>query len=95
MGHQDERNATMYEWLEAASRRLSEGVDDDPGLYRFTDEQINDLLNLAGVAAHEGGHKTNAPLLCYLIGLARGRHSELELEELIRFAAPQPAAAQA
>ena len=37
-------------------------MDDDPALYRFTDGEIDQILNLAGVAAHEGGHKTNAPL---------------------------------
>jgi hypothetical protein len=79
----------VYEWLEAASLRLSEGVDDDPGLYRFTDKQINDLLDFAGVAARTSGHKTNAPLLCYLVGLARGRHPDLGLEELMDIAVPQ------
>lgn len=78
-----------YEWLEAASQRLSAGVDDDLELYTFTDDQIDRLLDLAGVAAHEGGHKTNAPLLSYLVGLAHGRHPEFELDELIEIAAPQ------
>jgi hypothetical protein len=76
----------MYEWLDAASLRLSEGVNDDPALYRFQDGEIDALLDLAGVAAHEGGHKTNAPLLCYLVGLAQARHPDLELADVIRAA---------
>jgi hypothetical protein len=28
------------------------------------------LLELARIAAHESGERTNAPLLCYLIGRA-------------------------
>lgn len=74
---------TTYEWLEVAARNLSDGVDDDPALYWFEDGEIDRILDLAGVAAHEGGHKSNAPLLSYLIGLAHGRHPDLELAEVI------------
>jgi len=76
-----------YEWLEAASRRLSEGVQDDPERYRFDEGEIDLILDLAGVAAHEGGHKTNAPLLSYLVGLAHGRHPDATLAELTAVAA--------
>ena len=75
-----------YEWLEAASGRLSSGVGDDPQLYGFEGDQVDKLLDLARIAAHDGGHKTNAPLLCYLVGLAHGRHPERGLEELIALA---------
>lgn len=36
------------------------------------------LLDLARIAAHESGERTNAPLLCYLLGRADGG-AELEL----------------
>ncbi len=40
-----------------------------------------ELLDLARIAAHESGARTNAPLLCYLVGRAeRG----VPLEELAR-----------
>jgi hypothetical protein len=35
------------------------------------------LLDLARVAAHDSGERTNAPLLCYLLGVAVGRGAEL------------------
>ena len=35
---------------------------------------MDELLELARVAAHASGERTNAPLLCYLVGLAHGRH---------------------
>lgn len=79
----------MYEWLEAASLRLSAGVKDDPALYRFGAGEIDEILDLAGAAAHEGGHKTNAPLLSYLVGVAHGRHPELELGDVIALAIPE------
>jgi hypothetical protein len=34
---------------------------------------MDELLELARIAAHESGERINAPLLCYLVGLARGR----------------------
>ncbi len=76
----------MYEWLQATLARLSEGIDDDPALYCLEDLEIDRLLDLAGIAAHEGGHKTNAPILSYYIGLAHGRHPELELADVIGIA---------
>jgi hypothetical protein len=77
----------MYEWLEAATERLSEGVGDDADRYRFREGEIDLILDLAGVAAHEGGHKTNAPLLSYLVGLAHGRHPDATLAQLTAIAA--------
>ena len=73
----------MYDWLEAAAERLAAGVGDDPAGYRFDEDEIDRILDLAGVAAHEGGHKTNAPLLCYLVGVAQARHPELDLRQVI------------
>jgi Domain of unknown function (DUF6457) len=35
------------------------------------------LLELARIAAHESGARTNAPLLCYLLGRA-GAHASLD-----------------
>jgi hypothetical protein len=73
----------MYDWLETAAKRLAAGVGDDPTDYRLEESEIDRILDLAGVAAHEGGHKTNAPLLCYLVGLAQARHPELDLRQVV------------
>jgi len=64
----------MHEWLVAASRRLAEVVGDGAGDYVLTQAEIDDLLELARVAAHESDERINAPLLSYLVGLAHGRH---------------------
>ena len=73
----------MYDWLQAASVRLAEGIGDSAADYRLEEREIERILDLAGVAAHEGGHKTNAPLLCYLVGLAQARHPELDLRQVV------------
>jgi hypothetical protein len=36
------------------------------------------ILDLARIAAHESGERTNAPLLCYLVGLAAAGGASLE-----------------
>lgn len=64
----------MHEWLEQARARLADAVGALPADYDLTQEEIEALLELARFAAHESGERTNAPLVCYLAGLARGRH---------------------
>ena len=62
----------MDGWLEGARGKLAEAVGEAPSGYDLTRAQMDELLELARVAAHESGERTNAPLLCYLVGLARG-----------------------
>jgi Domain of unknown function (DUF6457) len=38
----------------------------------LSDEDAAVLLDLARIAARESGERTNAPLLCYLVGRAQG-----------------------
>ena len=73
----------MNEWLARARDAVAdasgverEGLELDGGTQAM-------LLELARIAAHEGGERTNAPLLCYLVGLAQGR-SGRPLDELAR-----------
>jgi hypothetical protein len=68
----------VNEWIAARARAL--GVDD------LTSDEIALLLDLAGHAAHESGARTNAPLLCYLLGRAQASEgrSLAELAEIVR-----------
>jgi hypothetical protein len=72
----------MDRWLEDARAKLAEAVGDDASGYDLTRADMDELLELARVAAHESGERTNAPLLCYLVGLAHGRHGG-NLDDLI------------
>jgi hypothetical protein len=72
----------MDRWLEEARAKLAAAVGEDPSAYDLTRADMDELLELARVAAHESGERTNAPLLCYLVGLAHGRHGG-SLDELI------------
>jgi hypothetical protein len=66
----------VNEWIAARARAL--GADD------LTPEEIALLLDLAGHAAHESGARTNAPLLCYLLGRSQGGRSLDDLAEIVR-----------
>ena len=63
----------MHEWLERARANLAGAVESSPADYELTQANVDELLELARIAAHESGERTNAPLVCYLVGLARGR----------------------
>jgi hypothetical protein len=47
------------------------------------------LLDLAGFAARESGARTNAPLLCFVLGRAVAQGADLEtLDRAVREGAP-------
>jgi hypothetical protein len=72
----------MHEWLNDAREKLADATGDDPTVYALEQRDSDALLELARVAAHESGERTNAPLICYLVGLARGRRGR-ELDDLV------------
>lgn len=67
----------MNAWLEQAAATLGEDM-------RVSDDERLALLALARVAAHASGDRRNAPLVTYLVGLARGRGDARSVEELVR-----------
>jgi hypothetical protein len=76
----------MHPWLRDARDKLAAQAGADPDSLELTDAEADTLLDLARIAAHESGERTNAPLLCYLVGLAHGRHGG-SLDELADAAA--------
>lgn len=64
----------MHAWLLSAIDRLAAETGADPAELALTEADVDELLELARIAAHESGERTNAPLVSYLVGLARGRH---------------------
>jgi hypothetical protein len=61
------------DWLRNARDRLATGGGEDPASLELSQAEVDELLELARIAAHESGERTNAPLLCYLVGLVHGR----------------------
>ena len=73
----------MREWLSLAGDRLAASLGDKPSVYELTDEDVERLLDLARIAARDSGDRTNAPLICYLLGLAHARHQKRTMNDLV------------
>jgi uncharacterized protein DUF6457 len=74
----------MDAWLSQARDAVAAASGVEPGELRLDDDDVATLLDLARIAAHESGERTNAPLLCYLIGRAQGTAGLDELAEAVR-----------
>jgi hypothetical protein len=61
------------EWLRSARDAIAKESGLPASELELTAAEERMLLDLARVAAHASGERTNAPLLCYLVGLAAGR----------------------
>ena len=59
----------MDEWLAPRADKLGASVDD---------AQAEAILTLARIAAHDSGQRTNAPLICFLVGVAVGRGTSFD-----------------
>jgi hypothetical protein len=74
----------MDAWLTRARDALAGAAEVSPEQLELDDGDAAALLDLARIAAHESGERTNAPLLCYLVGRAQGVASVDELAEAVR-----------
>jgi Domain of unknown function (DUF6457) len=73
------------EWLSARADALAQTAGVERVRLELSRDDVKTLLDLAAFAAHESGQRTNAPLLCYLAGLARGSGTSLdELADAVR-----------
>jgi hypothetical protein len=78
------------DWLSSARDRLADASGEPPEGLALSQTDTDELLELARIAAHESGERINAPLLCYLVGLARGR-TGADLDALVDAAVGKPA----
>ena len=62
--------------------RIADATGVEAGALAINRADGDTLLRLAGVAAHESGERTNAPLLCHVLG--RAVASGISLEQLAR-----------
>lgn len=68
----------MDAWLRDARDALAAAAGGPPEELELSDEDAATLLDLARIAAHESGERTNAPLLCYLVGRAQRSGADLD-----------------
>jgi hypothetical protein len=74
----------MDAWLTEARDALALASGVPVAELELDEEQSRTLLDLARIAAHDSGDRTNAPLLCYLVGRAQGGAQLDELAEAVR-----------
>jgi hypothetical protein len=76
----------MDDWMRERADALAAATGIDRAELELDDAAIDTVLDVAAVAAHDSGARTNAPLLCYLVGLAaKGSGKSLgELAEIVR-----------
>jgi len=74
----------MDQWLSDARDPLAQTSGVPTERLELDDEAVRELLELARVAAHDSGERTNAPLLCYLVGRAQDGASLDELADAVR-----------
>jgi hypothetical protein len=70
-------------WLTDARNALARASGTPAEALELGDEDVRILLELARIAAHESGERTNAPLLCYLVGRAQGKAGLAELADAL------------
>ena len=75
----------MNSWLSQQADALAAAAGLDRAALELDSDEIDALLDLARIAAHESGDRRNAPLLCHLVGAARASgKSVTELAEAVR-----------
>ena len=73
----------MDAWLTDARDAIARASGSSAEALELSEEDVRILLELARLAAHESGERTNAPLLCYLIGRAQGETKLAELAAVV------------
>jgi uncharacterized protein DUF6457 len=63
----------MDAWLQTARDAIASATGIPAVELDLAPHDVRTLLDLARVAAHDSGDRTNAPLLCYLIGVAAAK----------------------
>ena len=74
----------MDAWLSNVRDAIARAAGVRPGDLELDDEAVQTLLDLARIGAHESGDRTNAPLLCYLVGRAEGAADLQTLADAVR-----------
>ena len=66
------------DWITEMTLHLAHATGLDAATLLVDAEAAATLLDLAGTAAHASGERTNAPLLCHVLGRAVAQGATLE-----------------
>jgi hypothetical protein len=79
----------MDEWLTRARDTIAAAANIPAERLELDRDNEVTLLDLARIAAHESGQRTNAPLLCYLVGRAERGIALDALADAVRSMSPR------
>jgi hypothetical protein len=65
-------------WISDMTTRIADATGITPAALVIEPDDADTLLRLAGIAAHESGERTNAPLLCHVLGRAVAMGAQLD-----------------
>jgi hypothetical protein len=68
----------MDAWLRAVRDAVAEAAGVERSSLELSPSDEAAILDLARIAAHDSGERTNAPLLCYLVGRAAAAGANLD-----------------
>ena len=68
----------MDAWLTQVRDTIAAATGIPASELEIDEEDAREFLDLARLAAHESGERTNAPLLTYLVGVAVGRGTDFD-----------------
>jgi hypothetical protein len=68
-------------WIDDVTAHVAQTCGLDPAAIALEPGDADVLLDLAAVAAHRSGDRTNAPLLCHVLGRARAAGVPLDVLE--------------
>jgi hypothetical protein len=66
------------DWLTETTLQLARATGLEPASLLLDERAAETLLDLAGAAAHATGARTNAPLLCHVLGRAVAQGASLD-----------------
>lgn len=68
----------MDAWLTSARNAIADAAGIPQTELSIDEDEARSLLDLARIAAHTSGDRTNAPLLSYLVGVAAAKGGDLD-----------------
>lgn len=72
-------------WMDEMSAEVASAANLEPSDLTLDDDTAEEILDLARIASHTSGERINAPLLCYVLGIAVGRGARLDdLARIVR-----------
>lgn len=60
-------------WIDEIAEEVARAAGVDPPTLAVSPDETREILDIARIAAHASGARTNAPLLSYVLGMARAR----------------------